>query len=68
MKNNYLQLIIYSISLVNGELNWIKNHETPIKSTVRVYDDKIFIINQDNRLVSFNTSGGSLNPSTSYFL
>ena len=50
---------IYSINSTNGKLNWIKNHEVPIRSNLRVYDDKIFIINQDNRLVSFDVKDGS---------
>jgi outer membrane protein assembly factor BamB len=51
---------IYSISLDNGKLNWIKNHGIPLKSKIKVFDDKIFLINQDNRIISFNSKDGSI--------
>jgi len=50
---------LYSISLSNGEVNWIKNHGIPLKSNIKVMDKKIFVINQDNRLLCFSTSDGS---------
>jgi len=51
---------VYSISLDNGKVNWIKNHGVPIKSSIKIYDDKIFLVNQDNRLFCLNISKGSL--------
>ena len=51
---------IYSINLDNGKLNWIKNHGIPLKSKIKVFDDKIFLINQDNRIISFNSKNGSI--------
>ena len=50
---------IYSISLDTGKLNWIKNHGIPLKSNIKVFKKKIFIINQDNRLLCFSTLDGS---------
>ena len=50
---------IYSIKLETGELNWIKNHGIPLKSNIKVYKNKIFLINQDNRLICFNIKDGS---------
>ena len=50
---------IYSIDLGNGKLVWIKNHGIPIKSNIKIYKDKIFLINQDNRILCFNTKNGS---------
>jgi len=50
---------IYSISLNTGKLNWIKNHGIPLKSNIKVFKEKIFVINQDNRLLCFNTVDGS---------
>ena len=50
---------IYSIGLNNGKLVWIKNHGIPIKSNIKVYKNKIFLINQDNRILCFNTKNGS---------
>lgn len=52
--------LVYSIDLFDGKLKWIKNHEVPIKSSIKVFDDKIFLINQDNRLLSFSTKDGSI--------
>ena len=51
---------IYSISIDNGKLNWIKNHGIPLKSKIKVFKDKIFLINQDNRIISLNSNNGSL--------
>ena len=50
---------IYSISLNNGKLVWIKNHGIPFKSNIKIFDNKIFLINQDNRLLCLNTKDGS---------
>ena len=50
---------IYSIDLNTGKLIWIKNHGIPIKSKIKVFDNKIFVINQDNRIICFETENGS---------
>tara|TARA_B100000029_G_scaffold452931_1_gene478418 strand:- start:453 stop:1802 length:1350 start_codon:yes stop_codon:yes gene_type:complete len=50
---------IYAISLQNGKLIWIKNHGLPLKSKIKVFDNKIFLINQDNRFFSLNTKDGT---------
>jgi len=50
---------IYAISLENGKIIWIKNHGIPLKSKIKVFDNKIFIINQDNRLLCLDTENGS---------
>ena len=50
---------IYSINFDDGKLNWIKNHGIPLKSNLKVFDDKIYIINQDNRLLCLSTEDGS---------
>ena len=51
---------IYSINLDNGNINWVKNHGVPIKSSIKIYDDKIFLVNQDNRLLCLSINKGSL--------
>ena len=51
---------IYAISIDNGKIFWIKNHGIPLKSKIKVFDDRIFLINQDNRLLSFDTKDGSI--------
>ena len=50
---------IYSIDLNTSKLIWIKNHGIPIKSKIKVFDNKIFVINQDNRIICFETEKGS---------
>ena len=50
---------IYAISLNSGKLVWIKNHGIPIKSNIKIFDNKIFFINQDNRLLCLNAKDGS---------
>ena len=50
---------IYSISLNSGELVWIKNHGIPLKSNIKIFNNKIFLINQDNRILCLNTKNGS---------
>ena len=49
---------IYSININNGEIYWIKNHGIPLKSKIKVFDDKIFLINQDNTILCLNTKDG----------
>ena len=50
---------VYSLSLNNGSLIWIKNHGIPLKSEIKVYKNKIFLIDQDNRFISFDIKDGS---------
>ena len=51
---------IYAIALGSGKLVWIKNHGIPLKSKIKIFDNQIFLINQDNRLLSFSTKDGSM--------
>jgi len=51
---------IYKLKTFDGEPIWIKNHGIPIKSSIKIFKDKIFLINQDNRLLSFDTNEGVL--------
>lgn len=51
---------IYAIGLNSGKLVWIKNHGIPLRSKIKIFDNKIFLINQDNRLLSFSTKDGSV--------
>ena len=50
---------IYCMNINTGELIWIKKHGVPLKSNIKIYNKKIFLINQDNRLLSFDTLTGS---------
>jgi len=51
---------VYSIDLSNGHLNWIRNYEAPIKSNIKVFKNKIFLINHDNKILCLNSNDGSL--------
>ena len=51
---------IYSLDATTGKINWIKNHGVPLKSKIKVFKDKIFLINQDNRILSLNINDGSV--------
>jgi len=50
---------IYAISSESGKLIWLKNYEIPIKSNIKIFDNKIFVINQDNRLLCLDIEKGS---------
>ena len=50
---------IYAISLSSGKLVWIKNHGIPLKSNIKIFDNKIFLINQDNRIFCLSTKDGT---------
>ena len=52
--------LIYSIDIITGNLSWLKNHGVPLKSKIRVYENKIFLINQDNRILSLSVKDGSV--------
>ena len=51
---------IYALNLENGVPIWIKNHGVPLKSKIKVSNEKIFLINQDNRLLCFSIKDGSM--------
>ena len=62
---------IYAISIDTGKLVWIKNHGVPFKSKIKIFDNKIFLMNQDNKIISFSTIDGSVLwtiPSVSSFI
>ena len=50
---------VYSVNLDNGKIVWIKNHGVPLKSKIKIFDEKIFLINQDNRILCFSTKDGT---------
>ena len=50
---------VYSLDFDTGEVIWIKNHGVPIKSKLKIFNDKIFLIDQDNRIFCLTTKDGS---------
>ena len=51
---------IYALNLDTGNLLWIKNHGIPLRSNIKIFENKIFLINQDNRFLCFNIKDGSI--------
>ena len=51
---------VYAISLDSGALIWIKNHGVPLRSNIKIFNNKIFLVNQDNRFLCLNIKDGSL--------
>ena len=50
---------IYAIDLYDGKLLWLKNHGIPLRSNIKTFKNKLFVINQDNRLLCLNTKDGT---------
>ena len=50
---------IYAVALDSGKLIWIKNHGIPLRSNIKIFKNKIFVINQDNRLLCLDSKNGS---------
>ena len=48
----------YSINLNTGKLIWAKNQGIPFTSEIKSYDEKIFLINQDNKFYIFEKKNG----------
>ena len=51
---------IYKLDIRDGKTIWIKNHSIPIKSNIKLFEEKIYLINQDNRLLCLNVNDGSM--------
>jgi len=49
---------IYALNLETGKTIWVKNHGIPLKSKIKVFNNKIFLINQDNRILCFDIKNG----------
>ncbi len=50
---------VYAIDLDNGVVNWIKNYAIPIKSNIKIFNDKIYLMDQDNKIFSLNIKDGT---------
>jgi len=51
---------VYAINYKNGELIWKKNFGVPFKSSLKILNNKIFVINQDNRILCLDSTDGSV--------
>jgi len=50
---------VYSINLKLGKLSWIKNYGVPIRSNIKILNDRAFFVDQDNRIVCISIKDGS---------
>ena len=50
---------IYSVEINTGKILWIKNHGIPLKSKIKVFDDRIFLVNHDNRIICLESKTGT---------
>ena len=50
---------IYVISLDTGKLLWIKNYNIPLRSNIKIFDNKIYLIDQDNRILCLSIKDGT---------
>ena len=50
---------VYAIDLDNGKINWIKNYAIPMKSNIKIFNDKIYLMDQDNKIFSLNIKDGT---------
>jgi len=50
---------VYAIDLDIGKINWIKNYSIPIKSNIKIFNDKIYLMDQDNKIFSLNIKDGT---------
>ena len=50
---------IYVISLDTGKLLWIKNYNIPLRSNIKIFDNKIYLIDQENRILCLNIKDGT---------
>ncbi len=50
----------YSINLKSGKLVWAKNYKIPFRSNIKIENDNIFLINQNNIFFVLNKYDGSV--------
>ena len=50
---------IYALNFDNGKIIWIKKHGVPLKSNIKVFDEQIFLIDQDNKIFSLRIKDGT---------
>ena len=47
--------LIYVLDFNTGKLIWIKNHGVSLKSNIKIFKNKIYLINQNNRIICLKT-------------
>lgn len=49
---------LYALDYLKGEILWAKNFKIPFRSNIKVFDDKIFLADQDNTFYVVNRLNG----------
>ena len=50
---------VYAINIDNGEIFWIKNFYIPFKSHIKIFDKKIYLLDQDNKILCLDVKDGT---------
>ena len=50
---------LYAINAESGEIIWKKNYGVPFKSHIKLFNKKIYLVDQDGRIVCFDFVDGS---------
>ena len=58
---------LYSLKINTGKLNWAKNYGIPFSSNIKIDNENIFILNQDNKYYSIKVKDGVQNLSLETF-
>ena len=63
LHNNYIYVadnigFVYVINYENGNLAWKKNLGIPTKSYIKVFNNKIYIVDQDNKILCLDAQNG----------
>tara|TARA_Y100001970_G_scaffold129448_1_gene159631 strand:+ start:688 stop:2040 length:1353 start_codon:yes stop_codon:yes gene_type:complete len=49
---------IYNLNKNNGKIKWAKNYNVPFKSNIKIDNDNIFLLNQDNKFYIISAKTG----------
>ena len=49
---------IYNLNKNNGKIKWAKNYNVPFKSNIKIDEDNIFLLNQDNKFYIISEKNG----------
>ena len=49
---------MYALNPINGEVIWKINYGIPFKSHINLFDKKIYLIDQENKIICFDSKDG----------
>ena len=50
----------YAININNGDLIWTKNNDAPFNSQIKIFENKFYVVDNNNTLKCFSIKDGSL--------